>query len=132
MLWFFVVLALTVLAFIGAWVLYYFCLEEFGGVGIVFGVVGIIALIIMSICSISANTDTDAYVAAMQQRYEILTYQLENDVYDNLNDIGKRELYEQIREWNEDLANYKELQNSAWVGMFYANVYDQFEFIPLQ
>lgn len=132
MLWFFIVVAITVFLFVIAGVLFHFYLDEIGAIGVLFGVIGIIVLIIMATCGIKANTDTDSYVAAMQQRYEILTYQLENDVYDNLNDIGKRELYEQVREWNEDLARYKELQNSDWVGMFYANIYDQFEFIPLQ
>ncbi len=132
MLWFFIVLAITILAFVIAGVFYHFGFEGVSAAGILLGGIGIIALIIMAAHGIKANTDTDAYVASMQQRYEALTYQLDNDVYDNLNDIGKRELYEQVRAWNEDLARRKKLQNSDWVGMFYANVYDQFELIPLQ
>lgn len=123
MLWFFIVLVITILAF-----LFIKKLDEFGTA--VFAI-GIVVLAIMSVLGIIANTDTDAYIASMQQKHEMLVYQLENNVYANNNDIGMRELYEDIQEWNEDLAMYKELQDSVWVGMFYANVYDQFEFIPL-
>lgn len=132
MLWFLIVLVITILGFLGVAICKHFDLYETGVLSAVIGIIGIIVLMIMACCAIGMNTDTDAYVASMQQRYNVLVYQIENNVYDNDNDIGKRELYEQIREWNEDLARYKECQDSAWVGMFYANVYDQFEFIPLE
>lgn len=75
--------------------------------------------------------NADAYVSAMTERYESLTYQYENDIYNNDNDVGKRELMEDIQNWNEDLAKNKELQNNFWVGIFVPDVYDQFEFIEL-
>lgn len=81
---------------------------------------------------ISENTNVDAYVAENQMRYEMLVYQYENDIYDNDNDLGKRDLMEDIQEWNEDLAYYREAQDDFWVGIFYPNVYDQFEFIELK
>ena len=71
-------------------------------------------------------------VEAYKQRYASLVYQLENNLYDNNNDLGKKELYNQIQRWNEDLAKYKTLQNDFWVGAFYPNIYDQFEFIELK
>lgn len=73
----------------------------------------------------------DGSVAACEKRYEILTYQLENNLYDNDNDLGKKDLYNQIQDWNEDLAKGKALQYNFWVGIFYPNIYDQFEFIEL-
>ena len=41
-------------------------------------------------------------MAKKQQRYNSLVYQLENNLYDNDNDLGKKELYNEVREWNED------------------------------
>ncbi len=133
MLWFFIVLCITVLCIIWEIIYSHFDLYNYEFLSFlswVIGIFGAIALLIMACIAISVNTDTDFYIASMQQRYEIIVYQLENNVYDNDNDIGKRELYEQIRNWNEDLAKRKELQDSKWVGMFYADIYDQFEFIP--
>ena len=88
--------------------------------------------IIMLVVIIVDNTNVDSYVAENQMRYEMLVYQHENDIYDNDNDLGKRDLMEDIQEWNEDLAYYREAQDDFWVGIFYPNVYDQFEFIELK
>ena len=91
-----------------------------------------IAAIIMLMVIIVKNTNIDAYVAENQMRYEMLVYQYENDIYDNDNDLGKRDLMEDIQEWNEDLAYYRKAQDDFWVGIFHPNVYDQFEFIELK
>ena len=94
--------------------------------------VGFIVAIIMLIVIIVKNTNVDAYVAENQMRYEMLVYQYENNLYDNDNDLGKRDLMEDIQEWNEDLAYYRKAQDDFWVGIFHPNVYDQFEFIELK
>lgn len=94
--------------------------------------VGFIVAIIMLIVIIVKNTNVDAYVAENQMRYEMLVYQYENDIYDNDNDLGKRDLMEDIQEWNEDLAYHRKAQDDFWVGIFHPNVYDQFEFIELK
>ena len=53
-------------------------------------------------------------------------------IYDNDNDLGKRDLMEDIQKWTEDLAYNRKAQDDFWVGIFYPNVYDQFEFIELK
>ena len=94
--------------------------------------IGFIVAIIMLIVIVVKNTNVDAYVAENQMRYEMLVYQYENNLYDNDNDLGKRDLMEDIQEWNEDLAYYREAQDDFWVGIFHPKVYDQFEFIELK
>lgn len=91
-------------------------------------VVAIIELAVMG-CN---HFGVDGYIAKMNTRREMLVYQLENDIYDNENDLGKRELMTDIQSWNEDLANYKERQDDFWLGIFTPNIYDQFEFIELE
>lgn len=90
-----------------------------------------IAVVIMTSCIATSNLGAEGRIEKYQKRYEILTYQLVNDVYDNDNDLGKRELYEQVREWNEDLGYYKHVQKDFWIGIFYPNIYDNFEYIEL-
>lgn len=89
------------------------------------------ALLISTIGLAAVYIGADASVAKWETQYESLTYQLENNLYDNDNDIGKKELMDEIREWNEDLAYCKKIQRNFWVGIYYPNVYDNLEFIPL-
>lgn len=91
----------------------------------------LIALLISTIGLAAVYIGADASVAKWETQYESLTYQLENNLYDNDNDIGKKELMDEIREWNEDLAYCKEIQRNFWVGIYYPNIYDSLEFIPL-
>lgn len=90
-----------------------------------------IALLISTIGLASVYINADASVAKWETQYESLTYQLENNLYDNDNDIGKKELMDEIHEWNGNLAYCKKIQRNFWVGIYYPNVYDNFEFIPL-
>jgi hypothetical protein len=96
--------------------------------GVIANIAGI-AVIISAILMICSFVDADAKVAEYHERYNSLVYQLENNLYDNDNDLGKKELYDEIREWNEDLAYYQTIQDNFWIGIFYPNVFDQFEFI---
>jgi hypothetical protein len=87
-------------------------------------------ILIMSIIIIEANVPAEAKAEQYQMRYESLVYQYENDVYDGDDDVvGKRDLYCDIEYWNSDLAYRKRMQRDFWVGIFYPNIYDRFEFI---
>ena len=100
----------------------------FGTLSMIFGIV----LAVVVIIAMVANISTDGFIESSKQRYNSLVYQLENNLYDNDNDLGKKELYNQIQDWNEDLAKGKALQNDFWLGAFYPDVYDQFDFIELE
>ena len=105
---------------------------DYSGLFLVIAFLSFLVSIIMLVVIIVDNTNVDSYIAENQMRYEMLVYQYENDIYDNDNDLGKRDLMEDIQEWNEDLAYYREAQDDFWVGIFHPNVYDQFEFIELK
>lgn len=88
----------------------------------------VVSLIIMGINYIGV----DGYIAKMNTRYDTLVYQYENDIYDNDNDLGKRELMKDIQSWNEDLAANRERQDDFLIGIYWPNIYNQFEFIQLE
>lgn len=98
-----------------------------------FSMVLSIICIVASLCVIASNyTGIDAEIEKYNIRYEMLVYQYDNDFYNNDNEVGKYELVKSIQEWNEDLAYKKRIQRNFWIGIYYPNIYDQFEFISLE
>ena len=117
-----------VIIIIAGFVLFTFDLENLGITISVIGIFGIIAsVVVLAINYIGI----DGYIARMNTRYETLVYQYENDIYDNDNDLGKRELMVDIQNWNEDLSSRRERQRDFWIGIYIPNIYDQFEYIEL-
>ena len=118
-----------VIIIIAGFVLFTYDLENLGIAISVIGIFGIIAsVVVLTINYIGI----DGYIARMNTRYETLVYQYENDIYDNDNDLGKRELMVDIQNWNEDLSSRRERQRDFWIGIYIPNIYDQFEFIELK
>lgn len=106
--------------------------DEFGVGGLVGGVTALImgiCIIVSGIILIDSYGNTDAYIAEQNQKYKALVYQMENNIYDNDNDLGKKELYNEVRTWNEDLAFHQNVQDNLWFGIYYPNIYDQFKYI---
>jgi len=87
----------------------------------------IIALIVVLII----NVGSEAKIAAAQERYNSLVYQLEQKEFESGNTVAKKELYKEIQDWNEDLAFNKKAQHDFWIGPFYADWYDELDFIRL-
>lgn len=100
-------------------------------IGLVGMIINAVPLILAVVLAIKAPISAPADRMANEQRYAAIIYQVESGMYDNLTENGKRELAEQVREWNEDLARYKALQRNIWVGVFVPNIYDDFEYIPI-
>ena len=98
--------------------------------GVIVIFVGVLLLEVYIICS--AIFPAPGLKVQFSQRYESLTYQLENNLYDNDNEVGKKQLYDEIRQWNEDVAHGKKMQDDIWVGIFYPHIYDEFEIIELE
>ena len=98
--------------------------------GVISGLAATALLIEIAVLAVN-YIGVDGYIQRANTRHDMLVYQYENDIYDNDNDLGKRELIEDIQDWNEDLASRRENQDNAWIGIFVPDIYDQFEFIEL-
>ena len=98
-------------------------------ISLVFSIIAFASSTVLGGISIVARAGADAYLASMQEKRSALVYQLENDIYDNDNDLGKKELYSEITEYNCDVAEGKIKQDNIWVYNLYCNVYDELELI---
>ena len=98
-------------------------------ISIVLTVLFFIISAVLGVIAISASVGSESYLASMQEKRNALVYQLENDLYDNDNDLGKKELYSEIAEYNCDVAKGKIMQDNIWVYNLYSDVYDDLELI---
>ena len=103
--------------------------DAIDAISLVFAITAFVLSIVLGGISIIARAGADAYLASMQEKRSALVYQLENDIYDNDNDLGKKELYSEITEYNCDVAEGKIKENDIWVYNLYGNVYDDLELI---
>ena len=104
--------------------------EEIGWLcGIISGFL-IAALIVCGILIGFSEINKNSNLAANQMRYDSLIYQAEVLQYDNFTDNGKKQLADEIRAWNEDLAKYKYRKENIWTNWFYRMDADKLEFIP--
>lgn len=125
-------IAVGIICIVAGWLMYkYTCFdaEWLEGRGWFLVAIGAIAAFISGIIIIDSNATLDAKIAEQEQIRSSLVYQLENDIYENDNDLGKKNLYDQIQNYNSNLAYYKGVQDDFWLGIFYPDIYDQFEFI---
>lgn len=93
--------------------------------------VAFLILAVLSIISICANVGAEGKLASMQETRAALVYQLENDLYDNDNDLGKKELYNQIAGYNAEVAKGKKMSNNVFTYNLYPDIYDDLELIEL-
>ena len=103
--------------------------DVIGFISIALAVLFFIISVVLGVIAISASVGSESYLASMQEKRNALLYQLENDLYDNGNDLGKKELYSEITEYNCDVAKGKIMQDNIWVYNLYSDVYDDLELI---
>ena len=101
-------------------------------IGMTMALVGFLAVLTSSLIILLSHIGLDAKVEKHNARYESLVYQYENDIYENDNDLGKKDLMDDIQSWNEDVSYRKKIQDDFWLGIYYPNIYDQFEKIELK
>ncbi len=94
---------------------------------IIFGLV----FVILSIGMACEYVNIDGRIEEYKIEYNSLVYQYENNIYDNDNDLGKKELMNDILEWNKDLTYMQNAQDDFWIGIFFADIYNQFKTIEL-
>ena len=101
-------------------------------IGAFFAVTGGVALIVSLLLLMIIHIDKPGTIEAMKTEYASLTYQYNNDLYENDNDVGKKELMKEIQEWNKKIARYKRQYKSPWIGWFVPDEFANFDFIELK
>lgn len=99
------------------------------------GVITVIAGIIMAImlCILPCMyIGVDAQVEKSKEIYKAITYKVESGVCRDEFGLLNKEVIDEIQSWNENIIYNQKIQRNFWVGIFYPNVYDQFETIDYE
>ncbi len=105
------------------------CYDPIANVFELLAIVSGVVVFIMTVAVCLGNFGADAKVAKYKERYDSLVYQYENEIYCDDNVVY--DLLTDIREYNEDVAYHREIQDDTWLGIFHPDIYDQFELIEL-
>lgn len=93
---------------------------------------GLLGTLVAGAFAIGGAVNVEGKYATRLAEYESLVYQYENNMYDNDNDLGKKELMDDIQLWNETVASKRHGQNNFWIGIFIPDIWDNLEFIELK
>ena len=111
-------------------------LHEYGGTicgtGAVISVLSGIAIIIMGIILCCTYINVDAKVAENKERYTALEYKVTSGACRDELGLLSKEVIDEVQDWNEDLVYYQNVQDNFWIGIFYPNLFEQFETIDYE
>lgn len=99
--------------------------------GFVVTMLSAVAVIVSLVVIIGNNLTAEGYRAANEERYKALIYKAQADRSRDEFGIANKSFIDEIQDWNEDVAEGKALQRDFWVGIFYPNIYDNFETIDI-
>ena len=88
-----------------------------------------ILLAIEIACIFCNYVGADAKVEQHQEKYNAISYKVESGVCRDEFGLLNKEVVDEIQEWNEDIVYHKAIQRDFWIGVFYPNIYDEFETI---
>ena len=94
-------------------------------ISVIAGIIIAISLFVI----IGSYATKNAEIASNQQRYDGITYEISSTIYKNDYNISTKNIIDDAKSWNEDLAKNKTLQRDFWVGIYTPNIYDNFQYI---
>ena len=74
----------------------------------------------------------DARVEQSKETFDAITYKVESGACRDEFGLLNKEVIDEIQSWNESVIYHQKMQNDFWVGVFYPDVYDQFETIDYE
>ena len=89
-------------------------------------------MIIMIIILCCMYIGIDARVEQSKETFDAITYEVESGACRDEFGLLNKEVIDEIQSWNESIIYNQKMQNDFWVGVFYPNVYDQFETIDYE
>ena len=104
-------------------------LDDFG---YVISIISGLAVIISLFLIIGEYTTMDSYLEKTREQYKAITYKIESNACRDEFGLLNKEVIDEIQEWNKDVRFYQNIQDNFWLGIYYPNVFDEFETIDYE
>lgn len=128
--WIFVIL--TIVGIVGGIFASEYDFEGLSILGWIVGVISGIVATVMLIVIVSTYCTADAQVELWKEQYKALTYKSESGACRDEFGLLNKEIIDEIQDWNQDVVYNKRIQKDFWIGIFYPNVFDEFETIDYE
>ena len=124
---------LFIILFVVGIILYkVFEFEFLGDFGYVINIISGLAVIISLFIIIGEYTTMVSYLEKTREQYKAITYKIESDSCRDEFGLLNKEVIDEIQEWNKDVRFYQNIQDNFWLGIYYPNVFDEFETIDYE
>lgn len=100
--------------------------------GFIVNIISVAVIIVMLIFIISSHTNVEAKLEQNRERYDALTYKMESTTCRDEFGFLSKEVIDEVQKWNEYVRYYQAAQDDFWIGIFYPNVFDEFETISYE
>lgn len=91
-----------------------------------------LATIVSLIVIVGEYSTMDAYLEQNREEYKAITYKMESNACRDEFGLLNKEVIDEIQEWNKDIRFYQDIQDNFWLGIYYPNVFDEFETIDYE
>lgn len=106
--------------------------ETFVFVGGIIDTIAALAVAIMLLVIVSAHTGVDATIEQDREHCKALEFKVDSKSYRDEFGLLNKEVIDEIQAWNEELTYNKHIQRDFWLGIFYPNIYDEFQTIDYE
>ena len=91
-----------------------------------------IIVVCAAITAFFLNQCANSSTASYSLRYETLVYQLENGAYGNTIEYSRKDLMDDIYDYNSHVESGRILSKNVWIGIYYPEDWDNLPLIKLE
>lgn len=95
-------------------------------------VIFIAVIVCTGIAAFFVNQCAESSTTAYRIKYETLVYQLENGAYENIVEYSRKDLMNDIYDYNSHVESGRILSKNPWIGVYYPEDWDNLPLIRLE
>ena len=106
--------------------------EFFEDFGIIISALSGLAVIVSLFLIIVEHASINSSLEKAREQYKAITYKIESNACRDEFGLLNKEIIDEVQEWNKDVKYYQNIQDNFWLGIYYPNVFDEFETIDYE